>query len=348
MRNHPCARVSSSDFPTISSPTPVFLILLSVLLSLFCAKSLTAADPGWVALDPAEPGVNLSSRYTVTVNGTPVPVIKIQGSSVPSYVHFSFAGEVQVKITVNEPVSSYTLTPKSYGIVSASSGQVITFSLNKPRHLILHHVNASTESLGIFADGIEDDVVRLGGTGVINVKDFGVDSTGGSNSSSQIQNAINATPLNGTLYFPPGRYTANGLNCKSDSTIYLAAGAVIQSSIDSSATTMFWVNSHNVTIKGRGVLEGRGNVNRAAGRMYNLIENHGNNWTLAGVILRNSTAWNIMTYGNNLTFSNVKWIGNMDNTAMDAIGTTGTGITVDDCVIMNTDDPFAQIGRAHV
>ncbi len=341
MRNHFRACGSKSILMADHHSTRFVRTLLGFLLALSFGPALAAADPGWVALDPNEAGANLSSRYAVTVNGTPVPVIKIQGGAVPSYVHFSFAGEVHVRITVNEPVSSYTLTPKSYGIASAASGQVITFTLNKPRHLILHHVNSSTESLGIFADAIEDDAARLGGSGVINVMDYGVDSSGGSNNSAQIQNAINAIPTNGTLYFPAGRYTANGLNCKADSTIYLSAGAVIQSSADASAGTMFSINAPNVTIKGRGVLDGRGDVNRAAGRMYNLIENHANNWTLAGVILRNPTAWNIMTYGNNLTFRNVKWIGNMDNVNTDGIGTTGTGITVDDCVIMNNDDPFA-------
>ncbi|WP_457289749.1 hypothetical protein [Pedobacter sp. UYP24] len=283
---------------------------------------------------------NISNRYSVTVNGISVPVIKIRGSKVPSYVHFAFAGKIDLKITVNELVSSYVLSPKSYGIVSSKSGNELTFSLDKPRKMILHHVNSSIESLAIFADGIEENVPKLNDIRVINVLDYGVDKSGNNNNSRQIQNAIDAIPNKGVLYFPPGLYTANGLNCKANTTIYVAAGAVIQSTTDGDAKTMFNINADNVTIKGRGVLEGRGDINRPAGRMYNLLQNNGNNWKMEGIILRNPTAWNVMTYGTHLSFRNVKCITGMEVGNTDGIGMAGRSVNIDDCIIINTDDPF--------
>lgn len=314
-----------------------FLMLFLLLIGL---PSLAQNNKGWVVLDLAEIGANISSRYTVTVNGVLVPVIKIQGGQVPSYVHFSFAGKAEVNVTVNESVNSYILTPKSYGIVSAKSGNEITFALDKPRKMILHHVNSSTGSLAIFADGIEENAPKLGDRGVINVLDYVADNSGRNNNSKQIQSAINMVPTGGVLYFPPGIYTANGLNCKAKSTIYIAAGAVIQSTTDGDAKTIFNIGADDVTIKGRGVLDGKGNINRAAGRMYNLLENHGNNWKLEGIILRNPTAWNIMTYGTNLSFRNVKCITGMEVGNTDGIGMAGSRVTIDDCIIVNTDDPF--------
>lgn len=315
---------------------------MALLLSTFMltCTQIYAAN-GFVKVEPSESGVNLSSRYTVTVNGIPIPVIKVKGSIAPSYVQFSFAGAVDVVIHVNEAVSSYTLTPKSYNITSAKSGSDISFTLDKPRHLILHHVNSSTESLGIFAESIEENVPIPGGS-VLNVMNYGVDNTGATDNSTQIQNALNAVASGGTLYFPAGKYTANLLKPKANTTVYLAAGAVLQAiSASSSVSSMFYISNSGVSIRGRGVIEGRGDIHRAAGKMYNLIEEHGGNFSMEGVILRTAPAWNIMTHGNNLSFKNVKWINNCDYPNGDGVGTTGTNITVDNCIMMITDDPLA-------
>ena len=232
-----------------------FLILLFVF-----GTTVANASKGFVKVNPTEVNANLSAKFTVTVNGIPIPVIKVKGSIAPSYVQFSFTGAVDVVIHVNEAVSSYTLTPKSYNITSTNSGSDISFTLDKPRHLILHHVNSSTESLGIFAESIEENVPIPGGS-VLNVMNYGVDNTGATNNSTQIQNALNAVASGGTLYFPAGKYTANLLKPKANTTVYLAAGAVLQAiSTSSSVSSMFYIGNSGVSIRGRGVIDGRGDI----------------------------------------------------------------------------------------
>ena len=320
---------------------PLYKVMNFIVCGMLMMNLQTNAATGYVKLDASEKGVNLSNRYTVTVNGIPVPVIKVKGSIAPSYVQFSFAGSVDVVIHVSETVNSYTLTPKGYNINPTKSGSDISFTLDKPRHLILHHVNSSTESLGIFAESIEENIPTVGGN-VLNVMDYGVDNTGATDNSTQIKSALNAVLSGGTLYFPAGKYSANMLVPRANTTVYLAAGAVLQAiSNSSSVSSMFYISNSGVSIRGRGVIDGRGDIHRAAGKMYNLIEENAGNFSMEGIILRTAPAWHLMTYGNNLSFKNVKWINNSDYVNGDGIGAAGTNITVDNCLLMVTDDPFA-------
>ena len=318
-----------------------FLMSL-ILLFLFIFNALLAnAGPGYVKLDTNEPNINLSSKYTVTVNGISIPVIKLRGSVAPSYVHFSFAGQIDIKVTVNEPVAGYDLSPHSFNISSSQSGNDINFSLDRPRHLILHHVNSSFEDLSILAEGIEENPPKIGDFNVKNIMDTGVDNIGGSENTSLIQSAINNLPSNNILYFPAGRYITQKLQLKSNMSIYLADGAVLEASTKSTdAIIVIGNGSSNVKIYGRGVLEGRGDVINMD-YAFTWIDRGTRNIKFEGIMLRNSVRWNCGAWGDNITFNDVHIITNYDRVSKDGVAMGGTNITVNNCFMLTTDDAIA-------
>ena len=240
---------------------------MSILMFLLFFLKIDFYGQGFLVTYPLEPNAVLSTKYTVFVNEIPVSVYNVGDKRDVSYAHFAFAGKVKIRIHSNLPVNSYNLSPHSYGIVSAKSGNDITFELDKPRKLLLKEVNTSNEHLCIFADPIEENKPEIGDAGVTNILDSSVDKTGSVNNIANIQDAINNLPEGGILYFPPGRYTAGGtLFMKSNRSLYLAGGATIQAS----PTDQLQINFDGVSnarLFGRGSLDARGDIYR------NIIQN---------------------------------------------------------------------------
>ncbi len=98
------------------------------------------------------------------------------------------------------------------------------------------------------------------------VTDYGADDTGKAYATAAIQRAIDACGAGDTVSIPPGTYLLNsGLNLKSDLTVVIARGAVVQAN-----TTNVWVvngsplfhatNARRVTITGGGTIDGGGLV----------------------------------------------------------------------------------------
>src|SRR4051812_9291217 len=92
---------------------------------------------------PKMPDAAASSTYGVTVNGQSVPVQLYPTSTGNiSFACFAFTGSANVVVTVNEAVSTFTLSPKSYNIPALVSGRTISLSLSKPQRLVLRNVNS--------------------------------------------------------------------------------------------------------------------------------------------------------------------------------------------------------------
>src|SRR5690606_14351163 len=81
---------------------------------------LAAAFPTWclplhagVTTYPDPPNAVTSTVFTVTIDGTPVTVMKYMDYH---YAHFAFDGRVSVKVTTSQPVTSYRISPSSLGL----------------------------------------------------------------------------------------------------------------------------------------------------------------------------------------------------------------------------------------
>jgi hypothetical protein len=193
-----------------------------------------------------------------------------------SYVYFAFAGIANIEITAKENIKKYTLSPKRYNLKSTNNGNKISFSIAVPRKIILHQVNALEEKLFIFADPLEDSPPALGQPNVKNIIDYGVHRTGKSDATKIIQQAVNDVSAKlGVLYFPPGIYKIKQLNLKSNMTIYLAGGAVLEATKEINPSygqgLISIENVNNVKIMGRGTIKGNGSYWRPRGGWYSLI-----------------------------------------------------------------------------
>jgi len=150
--------------------------------------------------------------YSLAIDGQPR---RLEKCSDISYVHFTLHEQVNVRISVQEPISHYTLSPQSENIVSRIVDNEILISLERPAKLILHNVNALTEKLFIFADapGIKPAEFT-------SIMDYGVDNTGENNEPATIQQAIDEVA--NTRYFPPGIYRTDSLYLRDGVTLHLA------------------------------------------------------------------------------------------------------------------------------
>lgn len=249
----------------------------------------------------------VSGQYSVTVNGTQVPVNIWDDIH---YAHFAFSGSAAVEVTNKDPqqIDQYTISPKRLGIQATVSGDKLSFTLNEPRKLILDIEPANwvspslstmngdprftkvtpTKLLFIFAEPLETDPPMLGDPGVFDVNAQGV--------ASAISAASNFSG-GGVAYFPTGSYSLSLVNVPSNVTIYLEPGAFIESG---SNRPFVIENSSNVRIMGRGTLQARGTVLEP----YKLTD-----FVIQDVILRNT--WNeqwcfVPRYLSNALVSNVK------------------------------------------
>lgn len=113
---------------------------------------------------------------------------------------------------------------------------------------------------------------------IYNVTDYGIETDGRENITRKLSALIEQIEKDGggTIYFPAGLYTSGSIFLKSNMTLYLESGAVIQGSenpedyplIDSSRIPGWNLPSHagliaaieaeNIAVQGRGKIDGRG------------------------------------------------------------------------------------------
>ena len=167
----------------------------------------------------------------------------------------------------------------------------------------------------------------------LNVKDFGAFGDGVHDDTSAIQAAILCCPKNARVLIPKGTYPVTALFLKSDMILELQENAVLAgiydrartpilpgqieydnedgyynlgswegNPIDSFASMITGIHVKNVTICGKGVLDGRADFENwwsrpkdkiRAWRPRMIFLNHCENITVVGVTVQNSPAWNL-------------------------------------------------------
>jgi polygalacturonase len=132
----------------------------------------------------------------------------------------------------------------------------------------------------IFAAGCVSASTRR--SGIFNIKDYGAVSDGKTLDSPAINRAIDAAAAagGGTVFFPAGRYLSGSIHLKSNITLYLEQGAIIEATSDIAAydtaepfaskeyqdfghshwhNSLIWgENIENVSIIGPGLIYGKG------------------------------------------------------------------------------------------
>ena len=297
------------------------------------------ASAGAVATYPGLPGAVRSTLYTVTANGTAQFVEKLTKFAPEMQVHYAYFGVARgctatIAVTSNETFSSYTLSPKRRNIAATKNGNTLTFS-SGPNYLILQI--ASKELMFILIDEMEANPPRLGDANVKNLADYTVDNTGATIVTSKIQSAINAASgaAQNILYVPPGRYKTGELSLKSNMTLYLAAGSILDGSTstadyavtggpaveNTSHSVVHLINVTNTNILGRGVIDNNGSVIRGTNNdtppfKINTVRVDGSSRVVIdGILARDPVFWNTLVYRSDMvTIRNYKVINRRPTT----------------------------------
>lgn len=314
---------------------------------------------------PGPPGEARSQSYSLTVNGQPVFVTKFKDIS---YAHFAFSGTAEVVVRAGASIVNFSISPKSRGIQAVKSGSDLSFALRQPEKLIV--TIDKLEKLFIFADPPEVDPPRPGQAGVIDIRDYGVDQTGATVDTAKIQKAIDVTAsqnggTGGVLYFPAGKYLTGTIEMRSNVTVYLAPGALLQGSSNPAdypvdpGFSESGINGETMTfsrliyfdhvvkarIIGRGTIDGNGKTVRRAGRAANLIRmKQSSDIAIEDVVLRDSAAWNLHPlYCDNVAIRNIKMMNDLTNPNTDGVDPDSSHhVTIDGCFFYCSDDCIAN------
>ena len=199
---------------------------------------------------------------------------------------------------------------------------------------------------------------------LLNVCDYGVVGDGETNNTQSIAKVIEiaAQRGGGTIYFPPGEYVTGTIELKDNMTLYLDSGAVILGSENPEDYPMITKETlkgynreghsglikafkcKNVTIKGRGVIDGRGqnwwdnpkNEHRPRAIQPILCDNV----LIDGITIRNSAMWTVHPVCcNNVTINGITIKNPSDSPNTDGINPEScSNVHISNCTIDVGDD----------
>lgn len=232
-----------------------------------------------------------------------------------AFATFDMDGAVEVVVTCPEPVDSARVLPTSLGIAPRVVGRCVHITMAEPQSLTLEVNGDWVHSLHILANPPEPDPPRQDDPNVI--------------------------------YFGPGIHEVTHLEVSSGQTLYVAGGAVVRGVIGpdepfrissysglKTYSPTFHLRGEHITVRGRGIIDGSLSTTHAR----NLMVVEGADIRLEGIILRDSSTWNIpIRRSDRVTVRNVKILGYRANS--DGIDICNSrDVLVEDCFIRTLDD----------
>ena len=305
-----------------------------------------------------------TEAYRLTIGGVTLP---IEAYKDILYVNFSLSGSAPVCIESVEPMTSCEVSPAARNVEVTVEANHAEFTLPGAGWWVVR-LN-DRERLFLLADQPEE-APSLNKT-VLNAADY---LCGEGLQTAHLQRALDDASEQGRLlFFPRGIYRTGSLRIGSNTHLYLADGAIIKGSEDRAdyptdeerleadhihnkehytdngewmtfSRLLLIEDAENVSICGRGIIDGSGAVLRAQGKPANLIRiRNSRNVLIEGVLLRDPAAWNThIHYSDGVTIRNVKLINdatvpNTDGFDPDA----STNVMIDHCFAYCSDDNIA-------
>ena len=215
--------------------------------------------------------------------------------------YFDFEGEVNIEIEMpglSKPVESAVVMPASHGITPVIADGRVSFKITDPGFYTVVYNGSVNKATHIFANPLETDIPDKDDPNVI--------------------------------FIGPGQWAIDAIQLKSDQTLYISGGAVLNSVVVAS-------NAVNVTIRGRGIISNAEwpahNQPGSYARVPIDISNC-KNLVAEGFIIANGNCWNFNSYMTDTAYiSNVKIISGRQN---------GDGFTFQSCKNHTVVDCFAR------
>ncbi|HWR18633.1 MAG TPA: glycosyl hydrolase family 28 protein [Clostridia bacterium] len=253
-----------------------------------------------------------SATASITANGNELFVYDVMvnhehiwnANTLPSdtpMAYFDFEGTVKIDIQMpglDKDIESATVLPTAAGIVPEVKDNHVSFTISEPGQYTVVYNGSVNKATHIFANPLETDIPDKEDPNVI--------------------------------YIGPGEWSLDAIVLKSDQTLYISGGAVLH-------TVVVADNAANVTIRGRGIIDGSEFPahNQPGSYARVPIDIRGSkNITAEGIILANSNCWNFNSFSSeNAQISNVKIISGRQN---------GDGFTFQSCKNFTVVDCFAR------
>jgi hypothetical protein len=314
----------------MKSPFIPFLLVVVLLW-----KAAPAAA-GIVRVYPAPSGEKLSTAYRVNVEGQEVPVYEARVApadparrwkamddkansadyfEIAAFACFDMEGAVTVTVTCPDPIKSVHVLPSALKFEPVIEGKTLRLTLAEPKPLTIEVNGDWVHALHLFANPPERDAPRPGTAGLI--------------------------------YFGPGIHEVRHLELTNNQTVYVAGGAVVRGVIGPEEpfrvsgysglrtySPTFVLRGTNITFRGRGIVDG----SRCTTHARNLVSVQGQDITIDGVVLRDSSTWTIpIRQSDRVQVRNVKLLGYRANS--DGIDICNSrDVTVERCFIRTLDD----------
>jgi len=328
---------------------------------------------------PARRSSSASHRVRVLPSGALVPVERFAGIA---YARFAMGGPVTLEIEIDGPIVDHTIYPTERVREPRVAGSILTFELPSPESVVV--TIGGLERLFLLPDSFEDEAPAHGSTGAIGVRDVvdvvdvvahGADPTGIALATTALQAAIEAAaarPGGATVFLPPGVFRTGTLTLRSNVTLHLAAGAVLQGSADPAdypldpgrhetgadadlppdarflGRTMTFSRlllidgAEHVRITGRGTIDGDGTFLRTRhDAVPNLLRiRRSAHVAIEDVLFRDAAAWSVhVLASSDVAFRNVKVINDRTNLNTDGIDVDmSSDVTIDRAFIWTKDD----------
>ncbi len=292
---------------------------MACLLSFLLLSSGAVGAVPVLVTYPAPAGELPSADYAVEANGKPVFVYRadVLHGGPASFASFDFSGTVQVAVTSQRPVHSAKIRPNSAGISPTVQNKTIRFELSRPGQLTVELNDGIERPLHLFADPVEADTPRPDDPHV--------------------------------LYFGPGVHEVGTTKVRSNTTVYLAGGAIVRGIIrpdeksvgESFAKKKTYMpiflieGAENVTIRGRGIID----MSRLDWHSKSpVVVQRSSNVRIEGITIKDSPSWAVALFGSkHVTVSSVKQICHRENSdGIDIVNSQE--VTVEDCFLRNNDD----------
>ena len=303
----------------------------------------------------------VSDRYTITIDGVRLPVEAYKDIF---YVNFSLRGKAPVCIESAERIEACTVSPAARGIAASIDGTTARFTLPGDGWWVVR-IN-DRDRLFLLADKPE----KAPRGKVLDAADY---ISGEGLQTANLQRALDEAAASGrTLLFPRGVYRTGTLRIGSNTHVYLADGAIICGSDNRddyptdnglaeadhirnkehysdngermTFSRLILIEGENISLLGRGIIDGSGSVLRAQGKPANLIRvRNARNVRIEGLLLRDPAAWNThILHSDDVVIRDVKLINdatvpNTDGFDPDA----STGVRIDHCFAYCSDDNVA-------
>ena len=287
-------------------------LLAAIVLIGMAAAGLAEGEKTYLTLYEGPKTMMTSATAKVSVNGYEMFVYDVMvnhehiwnANTQPvrtPMTYFDFSGTARIRITMpglEKPVETAEVLPRAYGIVPEVTDGEVAFTVTEPGQYTVVFNGSVNKVLHIFANPLEEDVPDPDDPDV--------------------------------FYIGPGEWVMDAIALTDGQTLYLSGGAVLHSIVSVA-------NAKNVTIRGRGIIDGSDypawNQPGSTSRVPVDI-NHSKDVTMEGIIIADSNCWNVNSYSSaRVTISNVKVISGRQN---------GDGFTFQSCTDHLVTDCFAR------